>query len=132
MKVGFIGLGTMGASMASNLQKAGHELVVNDVRKEAAAPHLAAGAVPRGPVDVGQLAAHTRSRAQKLTGIVVTAPGGLGTEGLPRTPECVVGGWLISLSHRAWARNAARRLGCKRYVVSRSAHSSRNRPATRG
>ena len=46
MKVGFIGLGTMGASMASNLQKkGGHELVVNDVRREAAAPHLAAGAV---------------------------------------------------------------------------------------
>ena len=46
MKVGFIGLGTMGASMASNLQKkGGHDLVVNDVRREAAAPHLAAGAV---------------------------------------------------------------------------------------
>ncbi len=44
MKVGFIGLGTMGAGMASNLQKAGHELVVNDVRKEVAAPHLGAGA----------------------------------------------------------------------------------------
>jgi len=45
MKVGFIGLGTMGASMASNLQTAGHELVVHDMRKPAAAPHLAAGAV---------------------------------------------------------------------------------------
>ncbi len=44
MKVGFIGLGTMGASMASNIQKAGFELVVNDIRREAAAPHLAAGA----------------------------------------------------------------------------------------
>ena len=44
MKVGFIGLGTMGASMASNLQKAGHELCVNDVRREATAPHVAAGA----------------------------------------------------------------------------------------
>ncbi|HET8575570.1 MAG TPA: NAD(P)-dependent oxidoreductase [Methylomirabilota bacterium] len=45
MKVGFIGLGTMGASMASNLQAAGHALCVNDVRREAAAPHLTAGAV---------------------------------------------------------------------------------------
>jgi 3-hydroxyisobutyrate dehydrogenase-like beta-hydroxyacid dehydrogenase len=44
MKVGFIGLGTMGASMASNIQKGGYELVVHDVRREAAAPHLAAGA----------------------------------------------------------------------------------------
>ncbi len=44
MKVGFIGLGIMGASMASNLQKGGHELVVHDIRRDAAAPHLAAGA----------------------------------------------------------------------------------------
>ncbi len=34
----------MGAGMASNLQKAGFELVVNDIREEAASPHLAAGA----------------------------------------------------------------------------------------
>ena len=34
----------MGAGMASNLQKAGYDLVVNDVREEAASPHLAAGA----------------------------------------------------------------------------------------
>src|ERR1700730_10053496 len=45
MKVGFIGLGTMGASMAANLQKAGHELVVHDIRRAAAERHLAAGAV---------------------------------------------------------------------------------------
>jgi len=45
MRLGFIGLGTMGASMAANLQKAGHRLVVNDIRRAVAAPHLAAGAV---------------------------------------------------------------------------------------
>ncbi|HWN04576.1 MAG TPA: NAD(P)-dependent oxidoreductase, partial [Candidatus Dormibacteraeota bacterium] len=45
MKVGFIGLGTMGASMASNLQAGGHELQVSDIRKDAAAPHLKAGAI---------------------------------------------------------------------------------------
>jgi len=44
MKVGFIGLGTMGAHMASNLQARGYELVVNDIRREAAGPHLGAGA----------------------------------------------------------------------------------------
>ncbi len=44
MNVGFIGLGIMGAGMASNLQAAGHALVVHDVRRAAAAPHLAAGA----------------------------------------------------------------------------------------
>lgn len=44
MQVGFIGLGLMGASMAANLQKAGHKLVVNDVRREAADNHIANGA----------------------------------------------------------------------------------------
>src|SRR4051794_25235517 len=45
MKVGFIGLGTMGARMAANLQKAGYELVVHDIRRAAAERHMAAGAV---------------------------------------------------------------------------------------
>jgi 3-hydroxyisobutyrate dehydrogenase len=44
MQVGFIGLGTMGVSMAANLQKAGHKLVVHDVRREAADTHIANGA----------------------------------------------------------------------------------------
>jgi 3-hydroxyisobutyrate dehydrogenase len=44
MKIGFIGLGTMGASMAANLQKAGHQLIVHDIRRANAEPHLAAGA----------------------------------------------------------------------------------------
>ncbi len=37
MKVGFIGLGQMGAHMARNLAKAGHDVAVYDVRPEAAA-----------------------------------------------------------------------------------------------
>lgn len=44
MRVGFIGLGTMGGSMALNVRKAGHELTVYDVRREVAKPHLEAGA----------------------------------------------------------------------------------------
>jgi 3-hydroxyisobutyrate dehydrogenase-like beta-hydroxyacid dehydrogenase len=44
MKVGFIGLGNMGGPMALNMIKAGHTLTVYDVRREAAEPHLAAGA----------------------------------------------------------------------------------------
>jgi len=44
MQIGFIGLGTMGASLAANLQKSGHQLTVYDVRREAAAPHEKAGA----------------------------------------------------------------------------------------
>ena len=55
MQAGFIGLGTMGASMAANLQKGlkarGDTLVVHDIRREAAARHLRDGA------DLGGLAA---------------------------------------------------------------------------
>lgn len=45
MRVGFIGLGTMGSHMALNAKKGGHDLVVNDLRRDAAKPHLEAGAV---------------------------------------------------------------------------------------
>jgi len=44
MRIGFIGLGNMGGPMALNLIKAGHALIVHDVRREAAAPHLERGA----------------------------------------------------------------------------------------
>ena len=44
MKVGFIGLGAMGSSMALNTMEAGNELVVHDLRKDTAAPHIEAGA----------------------------------------------------------------------------------------
>jgi len=42
MKVGFIGLGTMGRHMATNLARAGHDLTVHDLRREAGAPLRAA------------------------------------------------------------------------------------------
>jgi 3-hydroxyisobutyrate dehydrogenase-like beta-hydroxyacid dehydrogenase len=45
MRIGFIGLGTMGALMAANLQKAGYALIVHDVRRAATEKHVAAGAV---------------------------------------------------------------------------------------
>jgi 3-hydroxyisobutyrate dehydrogenase len=44
MRIGFIGLGNMGGPMALNLIKAGHTLVVHDLRREIAKPHLDAGA----------------------------------------------------------------------------------------
>ncbi|MFC1886259.1 NAD(P)-binding domain-containing protein, partial [Thermodesulfobacteriota bacterium] len=44
MKLGFIGLGTMGAGIAMNALKGGHELVVHDTNKAAAMPHIDAGA----------------------------------------------------------------------------------------
>src|SRR5271169_5404775 len=59
MKIGFIGLGMMGSGMAANLQKAGHELVVHDLRRAAAEPYLAVGAVwadtPRAVAEAAEI-----------------------------------------------------------------------------
>ena len=44
MKVGFIGLGIMGRPMAKNMVKAGVDLMVADLNKEAVADVVAAGA----------------------------------------------------------------------------------------
>ena len=95
MKVGFIGLGTMGASMASNLQKkGGHDLVVNDVRREAAAPHLKAGAVwADTPCQVAE-AAHV---------VFTSLPGPMEVEAVAIGPDGLIegmrpGGALFDLS----------------------------------
>ncbi len=45
MKVGFIGVGYMGRHMARNICKAGHDLTVFDIRKEAAQELIELGAV---------------------------------------------------------------------------------------
>lgn len=44
MRIGFIGLGNMGGPMALNVLKAGHTMVVTEVRRELAKPHLDQGA----------------------------------------------------------------------------------------
>ncbi|MGH8667335.1 MAG: NAD(P)-dependent oxidoreductase, partial [Burkholderiales bacterium] len=55
MKVGFIGLGTMGGPMALNARtKGGFEMIVHDLRREASLPHVEAGA--RWSDDVASLA----------------------------------------------------------------------------
>ena len=43
-RIGFIGLGNMGGPMASNVARAGHSMVVTDIRREMAKPHLDRGA----------------------------------------------------------------------------------------
>jgi 3-hydroxyisobutyrate dehydrogenase len=56
MKVGFIGLGTMGGGMALNVRKAGHDLVVYDLSRDAAKRHLDAGAAwGEGPRAVAEV-----------------------------------------------------------------------------
>ena len=66
MNVGFIGLGTMGRHMASNLIKGGHKLVVYDVRREAAEPHMKAGA---------QWAASPKAVAEACDVVFTSLPG---------------------------------------------------------
>jgi 3-hydroxyisobutyrate dehydrogenase-like beta-hydroxyacid dehydrogenase len=54
MRIGFIGLGTMGGRMAASLRAAGHEMYVNDIRPEAVTPHVAAGAIEKQtPREIG-------------------------------------------------------------------------------
>ncbi len=66
MTVGFVGLGTMGASMASNLQKKVDKLVVHDLTRQAASQHLAAGA---------EWAASPRELAVKCDVVLLSLPG---------------------------------------------------------
>src|SRR6516162_6296497 len=42
--VGFVGPGTMGGNMATNIQKAGYKVIVHDLRRQSASHHLQAGA----------------------------------------------------------------------------------------
>ncbi len=56
MKVGFIGIGSMGKAFATLIMKAGHELVIYDVNKEAVSAMVKEGAKAAGsPREVAQL-----------------------------------------------------------------------------
>jgi 3-hydroxyisobutyrate dehydrogenase-like beta-hydroxyacid dehydrogenase len=50
MKIGFIGLGRMGAGMAGNLLKAGHDVTVYNRTPDKAEPLVAKGAKAAGSV----------------------------------------------------------------------------------
>ena len=80
MKVGFIGLGTMGSSMAYNILQGGHELVVNDIRRETATRHLEAGATwadtPRQVAEVSDIV------STSLPGPIEVEAVSLGEDGL--------------------------------------------------
>lgn len=53
MKIGFIGLGIMGRPMVKNLLKAGEEVLVNDLNKDAVADVVAAGATEADYATIG-------------------------------------------------------------------------------
>ena len=80
MKVGFIGLGTMGGSMAYNTLKAGHEMLVHDIRREAATRHLEDGATW---ADTPEQVAHASEVVfTSLPGPIEVEAVALGDEGL--------------------------------------------------
>jgi 3-hydroxyisobutyrate dehydrogenase len=85
MKVAFIGLGHMGAPMSRNVLAAGHDLVVHDLRREAAAAVVAAGAAwAASPAEAGagRDVAITMLPAPQHVETAVLGPDGL-LEGLP-------------------------------------------------
>ena len=65
MNIGFIGLGIMGKPMSKNLLKAGHELVIFDLNKDAVAEVAACGA---------KAAASSREVAQECPVIITMLP----------------------------------------------------------
>jgi 3-hydroxyisobutyrate dehydrogenase len=79
-RIGFIGLGNMGSGMTRNLQAAGFQLVVNDVRRESAAELLANGAEwaeSAAAVAAGSDVVITMLPTPKHVEAVAMAPGGI-------------------------------------------------------
>jgi 3-hydroxyisobutyrate dehydrogenase len=80
MKVGFVGLGHMGAPMSRNILAAGHDLVVHDLRAEAAAALVARGAAgaasPRDAA-LGRDVVITMLPGPRQVQEVLLGPGGL-------------------------------------------------------
>jgi 3-hydroxyisobutyrate dehydrogenase len=86
MKVSFVGLGHMGAPMSRNILAAGHDLVVHDLRREAAAALVAGGAAwadsPREAA-LGRDVAITMLPAPRQVEEALVGPSGL-LDGLAR------------------------------------------------
>ena len=83
MKIGFIGLGLMGASMASNLQKAGHKLIVHDLSRQSASAHLNAGAT---------WAETPKALAAEADVIFTSLPGPMEVDSVLTSPEGLMAG----------------------------------------
>src|SRR5258708_17277694 len=85
MKVGFVGLGHMGAPMSRNSLAAGHDLAVHDLRRDAGAALVAGGAAwaesPRAAA-LGRDVAITMLRTPRQVEEVLLGPAGL-LDGLP-------------------------------------------------
>ena len=114
MKVGFIGLGNMGAPMAGWLLKAGFPLVVHDVRAEAAA----------GLLERGATWADSPGQVAEGCDVVATClPGPLEMEAVSLGPEGIVAKirpGAIYIDHTTNSPEVVRKVGAA--VNERSAH----------
>jgi 3-hydroxyisobutyrate dehydrogenase-like beta-hydroxyacid dehydrogenase len=114
--IGFIGLGTMGAHMAANLQERGYRLIVHDLHKQAAAAHLANGA---------QWASTPRALATEADVVFTSLPEPADVEAVALGPQGLLGGLkrgsaffdlstnspaLVKRLHAAFAENGAHML----------------------
>lgn len=107
-KVGFIGLGEMGKWMARNLVKAGHALVVVDIRPEPRAELLAAGA--EAASDMRQLAERCNRVVLSLPNTAVVEAVLFGADGLAAEarPGLIIAD--CGTTHPLFTREAAARL----------------------
>jgi 3-hydroxyisobutyrate dehydrogenase len=83
MRIGFIGVGNIGHPMAGQLLKAGHALVVHDLRREAAASLLEAGAI---------WATSPRAAAEQCEVVSTCLPGPVEMEQVTLGPDGILAG----------------------------------------
>src|SRR5258708_35578572 len=95
--VGFVGLGTMGGRMATNLQKAGFKLVVHDLHRQAASHHLNAGAT---------WAATPRALAREAHVIFSSLPEPSDVEAVALGPDGLVAGIKSGAAYSDLSTNA--------------------------
>jgi len=83
-KIAFIGLGNMGLGMASNLAKAGHEVIALDISKDAIAKAVEAGCVAgqnaKHAVEAADIVVDVNAQAEARGFVMMDAPvsGGVG------------------------------------------------------
>src|SRR5689334_13403000 len=114
MRVGFIGLGNMGAPMAGFVLKAGHPLVVHDLRREATTPLVDRGAIS---------AASPRDVAAQCDVVCVCVPGPPEMRAVILGPGGVLGGVRpdsVVVDHTTNAPPLVREVGAA--LTARGAH----------
>ena len=95
--VGFVGLGTMGGRMVTNLQKAGYKVLVHDLQRQSASHHLQAGA---------EWAASPRELAEKSDVILTSLPEPADVERVALGPDGLIEGVKAGAAYFDLSTNA--------------------------